>query len=332
MQKSVLEKLLDDNVRFDFGGRGTVNHLPMALVALSRMGASDERLMEYFRWWETNRALPRQESGPEIAENWQAHIGNADMFSALSNFFRQHIAGHGSAETISAAFPALSRGVGAAAFHGLIRLAYGIEAHHDGEIAAGLAALCSRYVDLGVDFDRRSSPSVEAALGRLADALNGATFDGRGIIGKMILAASDPRFRGAVSLPPITPGLLGEIAWASIGLYWQTGNFTVLHMVTATHSARILFDRFPELASERALHALWAAVCAAYSSVGAPRLIEVPAKDGFLPWKQLFAEAVRNNDDHVIKMTYTSHCEAEHYGNPLYQSAAARLVAVGTSK
>jgi hypothetical protein len=47
------------------------------------------------------------------------------------------------------------------------------------------------------------------------------------------------------------------------------------------------------------------------------------------PWEKIFADAVHSNDDHVIKMTYTCHCEKIRYGNPLYHQAAARLVAVG---
>jgi len=60
MSNAVLSRLLDDNSRFDLANRGTVNHLPMALYALSQLGASDARLDEYFRWWEENRALPRR--------------------------------------------------------------------------------------------------------------------------------------------------------------------------------------------------------------------------------------------------------------------------------
>src|SRR5262249_10884574 len=59
MSGAVLRRLLDANERFDLANRGTVNHLPMALYALSRLGASDDRLEEYFGWWEENRALPR---------------------------------------------------------------------------------------------------------------------------------------------------------------------------------------------------------------------------------------------------------------------------------
>src|SRR5437899_388324 len=128
MSKSTLERLLDDNARFDLGGRGTANHLPMALVALSRMGAAEERLVDYFHWWEENRALPRHDSGQLIDRgDWKQYTGDPRMFDALSDTFRRWTADRGSDEVISAIFPELSGGVAAVAFHGLIRLAYGIE-------------------------------------------------------------------------------------------------------------------------------------------------------------------------------------------------------------
>jgi hypothetical protein len=102
-------------------------------------------------------------------------------------------------------------------------------------------------------------------------------------------------------------------------------------MVTASHAARVLFERFPHLASHDALHALWRAACAAYASVGAPPPAEPPVVvvAATPSWPEIFAGAVVNNDDHVIKMTYTCDCEGRRYGNPVYQAAAARLVAVG---
>lgn len=331
MRKSALESLLDDNARFDLGGRGTVNHLPMALFALSRLGACDERLIEYFRWWEENRALPRRDSGCEISRNnWHRCIGKAEMFDALSDCFRHWALDRGSAELIGAVFPRLSGGVAAAAFHGLIRLAYGIEAGHMGEIGAGLAAICSRYAALGIEVDRASpSASVEEAFAQISGALGGASFTGQGIIGRMTAAASDPRFRASFSRPPIGPALLEELARASIALYWQTADFTILHMATASHAARVLFDRFPQLGSDEAIATLWGAACAAYASAGAPLLSDIALQSEPTPWAKIVAGAIVSNDDHVIKMTYTCRCEAAHYGNSLYQHAAARLVAHG---
>jgi hypothetical protein len=331
MSKSTLERLLDDDARFDLGARGTADHLPMALVALSRMGAAEERLVEYFHWWEENRALPRRDSGRQIDRgDWKQYTGDPRMFDALWDTFRRWTADRGSAEVIRAVFPELSGGVAAVAFHGLIRLAYGIETDHAGEIAAGLAAICSRYVDLGLQVgEAPPTASVGSAFARIAEALDGAVFPGDTIIGWMSAAAADPRLAAALSCPAIAPALLEDLAHASIALYWQTSDFTVLHMVTTMHAARVLFDRSPQLASDAAIRALWAASCAAYAAAGAPPLAHVALPSQVPPWHKIFPDAVTSNDAHVIKMTYTCHCEGARYGNPLYQAAAARLVAIG---
>jgi len=331
MTATTLTRLLDDNFRFDVAGRGTVNHLPMALVALSRMGATPDRLLEYFNWWEGNKALPRRDSGGDIGRSeWRRHVGQPQMFDAFSQTFRLWIGDRGGDEVVGSVFPIVCGGIAAAAFHGLIRLAYGIEADHGGEIGAGLAILCARHVELGLNLDAAPfSASVAAAFGHIAEALSGAAFTGDGIIGRMRAAAADPRFMAALTRPPIGPGLLAELARSAIALYWQTGDFTVLHMVTATHAARALFERLPQLASEHAIGALWVAACAAYASVGAPPLSEPSLAAPDLPWEDIFAAAIACNDDHVVKMSYTCHCEGVHYRNPIYQAAASRLVAGG---
>src|SRR5262245_19377370 len=89
MPDATLHRLLDDNVAFDLAGRGTVNHLPMALVALARMDATPSRLEGYARWWRENRALPRVESGSRVDRvDWRWHIGERQAFDALSTCLR----------------------------------------------------------------------------------------------------------------------------------------------------------------------------------------------------------------------------------------------------
>ena len=65
--------------------------------------------------------------------------------------------------------------------------------------------------------------------------------------------------------------------------------------------------------------------------IGPPPLTEYPLPSELQPWERIFADAVVNNDDHVIKMTYTCYSEGAHYRNKLYHAAAARLVAIGRS-
>ena len=331
---SVLVRLLDANDRFDLANRGTVNHLPMALFALSRLGASDSRLQEYFGWWEQNRALPRRPSPrPVSAGSWRSEIGQSDMFDALAASFRARGEAEGADALISEVYPAVADGVAAAAFHGLIRLAYGVEAGHRGEIGAGLATLCSRHAPLGVSLEAApETASVEAGFVRISEALGGRRFTGQGIIGRMQAAAADLHFVASLSRPALPPPtLLAELAGIAIRLYWQTADFTVLHLVTTSHAARVLFGRYPQLLTQQAADALWLAACAGYASVGAPLPQPAEAPQGLPAWPEIGAGAIASNDDHVVKMTYTCRCEEAHYRDPIYRAVAARLVAAGKS-
>lgn len=330
MQNAILRRLLDDNRRFDLTNRGTVNHLPMALYALARIGATDERLIEYFRRWETTRALPRIESErPVEQDDWARHIGDPAMFSALWAYFAHRVAEQGAGKVIGQVFPRVSGGIAAAAFHGLIRLAYGIEADHAGEIGAGLATLCARYADLGLSQRADVVDRVEEGFARIAAQLSGAPFAGQGITGRMAAATADPRFSAGFSLPSFGAEFISDFARIAIALYWQTSNFTVLHLVTGTHAARVLFEAYPHLASGEALAAFWGAACAAYASIGAPPMSRSTAPTEKPPWSSIFAGAIGSDDDHVIKLTYSCYCESIRYGNPLYQAAAAHVVAAG---
>jgi hypothetical protein len=256
------------------------------------------------------------------------------MFDALATAFRRRAEDAGSDVLVGDVFPVVADGVAAAAFHGLIRLAYGIETGHRVEIASALATLCSRHAPLGISLDAAPEvASAEAGFVRIAAALGGTRFTGQGIIGRMQAAAADLHFVASLSCPALPPlALLEDLARVAIRLYWQTGDFTVLHLVTTAHAARIVFGRYPQLATKQAVEALWLAACAAYASIGAPAP-QLPSPPAELPdWPAICAGAVACNDDHVVKMTYTCRCEETHYGDPLYRAAAARLVEAGKSQ
>ena len=165
MSDTVLHRLLTDNDRFALSHRGTVNHLPMALVALAHMGAGEARLKAYFDWWEVNVALPRE--GPETPvafADWRGALGRAEAFHPLAEAIEREIAARGAADVIADLAPTLLEGPGTLAFHALIRLAYGLDAGHDGEVAAALAAWVATFRDLDLRTgDRPAAGSAHRA-------------------------------------------------------------------------------------------------------------------------------------------------------------------------
>jgi hypothetical protein len=325
-----LNELLDANARFDLGARGTTNHCPMALVALARMGASPERLRAFFDMWEREYALPAPAVDKVIARSaWTHYLGNAAAFGALRLTFLDWINDDGPLPVIVAVLTQAPFAPATGAFHALIRLGYGMEAAHRGEIAAGLAALVSSHLPVTVNFNGNgTAETVDAAFIRVARAMEGEIVGGSSITSRLRAVAGDERFRHAVTAPPPGAALLDDIAKAAIVAYWRTADFTVLHTVTGTHAARTLFAQLPESLVAQLLPDLWIALCAAYATVRKPLDVAGPVPHVDAAWDEICRRAIASNNDHVIKMTYTCLSENRREPSPLYLASAARLVGI----
>ncbi|QCP52618.1 questin oxidase family protein [Trinickia violacea] len=326
-----LHELLDANARFDLAARGTTNHCPMALVALAEMGASPARLQEFFDMWEREYALSAPPVGTIIdRREWASHLGNTAAFGALRLCFLDWMADDDPDMVIATVLKEVPFAPATGAFHALIRLAYGIEAAHRGEIAAGLAALISSHLPIDVSFaERPAAESADAAFVHVACAMGDDLAQGNSITARLRAVAGDVRFRRAILAPPVTSSLLDDIARAAIAAYWRTPDFTVLHTVTAAHAARTLFARLDDSLVEPLLPGLWVALCAAYATVRKPLDVEAITPDIDAGWNEVCQRAMVSNDDHVIKMTYTCLCENRREPSPLYLASAARAVGMG---
>ncbi|WP_244439003.1 questin oxidase family protein [Paraburkholderia dilworthii] len=300
----------------------------MALVALAEMGASPARLQEFFDMWEREYALAAPFVDTIISRHeWSGHLGDTSAFGALRLCFLDWIADAGPVSVITEVLQAVPFAPATQAFHALIRLAYGIEAEHAGEIASGLASLVSSHlpIDVAVD-ENRTAESVDAGLDHVARAMSGVVIHGNSITSRLRVVASDVRFAKAVLAPPADVYLLDDLARATIEAYWRNPNFTILHTVTATRAARIVFAELPDTLVGQLLPSLWVALCAAYTTVGCPANANAHTVDATVGWIDVCRMAVASNDDHVIKMVYTCLCEDRRNPSPLYLASAARLL------
>lgn len=326
--QSTLTGLLDRNKRFALDARGTTNHCPMALVALARMGASDERLDAFFEHWALKYAIVETQAGAATVDgDWLAHLGNAAAFSALQRHFSASIAEKGAVAVMRDVISRAPFAPATGAFHAIIRLAYGIEAGHGGEVAAGLAAYVAINLPIHLDGNGgQAALSVDDGLAGLSAQFSGSSWESYSITGQLKAIAADPEFREALQMPPAVPRLLDDMARAAIELYWQKADFTVLHMVTGVHAIRILLAQLPETLGHQLLASTWPAFCAAYVSVGAPPLRPMDRPDTEADWPDVLRHAIRSDNDHVIKMAYTCFEESKRYpGSPYYLAAASRI-------
>ncbi|WP_425257199.1 questin oxidase family protein [Rubrivivax sp. RP6-9] len=307
---SVLYALLDGATRFDAEYRGGLsNHLPMALAALQRLGADDARLQAFARTYAT-RLQPAAAPVPwPSGEPWPDRLGQPDAWPAYRGLFREWLE-HDGSDVLTQALPQLMQGCGAAAFHGLIRTAYALQARHADELADALAYWACRHLPLD-----GTPPATDHGL----------------IFEAMQRAAAAPGFAAAVDAVALDAGTLQRLAHDAALLYAASGDFTVLHLVTSAHALRTLLPHLAEHGDEALLLAVddyVIAYTAALHASGARR--GTPAEP--LPWDTLVATALQSDDDHLIKLVDSCREETQAYGGDAWQRAASRAVADHTPR
>jgi hypothetical protein len=324
-KKRELLPLLDRNHELspEFEG-GLSNHVSMGLYSLAALGASSEQIQRFAEaHWPRLEPLPR-EAGPGISgESWKSHLGQRQAINGYRAFFTAAIAREGRDATLRKFLPALLPGVGAAAFHPLIRTAYGVRFGDDREVSDGLAYWATAYLPLGPLGSAGTQRDPRALLARVhaTPALAGRDLSGYLIVGKMKAASELPEFRAQANALAPDDGTLAALAAASVRLYIQNRDFTALHAVTGTHAYRLLQ---PFIApSELGLRYFWQALLAAYVSIGAPSVVE-PAASSVPAWNDSVERARASLDEHDIKLVDVAREQGAFYADPLYRRAAAR--------
>ncbi len=301
-------------------GNALADHLPMTLAALKHMGASELRRAVYARDYVEHKHL--------------RPLAASDTELAARTAMRSRIEADGRASVLAAELATLGRGIGAGAFHALIRVAYGIVEEDDDEIAAGLVYWRDVFLDLGATslpreakrFDvRMALDSVRTSLADVARRIG----DRGHISAQMEHVADDTAFDLACGHPSFDESSLGEIAAAMVRAFAATQSFRLLHAMTATHALRIVLPLARD--SDQLMQDFWRAVVAVYVSAGAPPL---PAErmwqqefDAVPAWSLLNAQACESEDEHVIKATYTAWSENNVYHDRVYGLAVQRYLA-----
>ena len=329
---------IDHSLRFDAEyGQRLSNHLPMLLVALHRLGADDAHLQragERYAKQQALHAMPPLQPW-SAGDPWREPLGQPQAWPRYRDLFTTWLQEEGAGETLRQVLPALMPGCGAAAFHGLIRTAYAVDAGHRAELAHALAYWGSRWLDLGglsadlpADLPAVSSPTVSdpAALIKRAAALPGVGASASSyIVERLHHAAWQPGFAAAVAPLRLDAQTLSRLARHAARLYASSGNFTVLHLATSAWALRLLQPFIDEDDQPAALGAYWRAYAAGAASVaGRIKPGRAPAAK---PWPQIVQAALNSDDEHVVKLVHAcQQDQAAHGGADDWQRAATRAV------
>lgn len=272
------------------------NHLPMALAALKRLGADDARLAAFAaRYSQRLRPAPAAAEWP-AGQPWRTRLGQPGAWAAYRHLFLHWLVTEDADAVLQQTLPTLMVGCGGAAFHGLIRTAYAVQAGHGQELADALAYWACRWLDLGppLPSGKRADPAP------LLKALAQPRPAGELIVDRMIEAARQPGFDAAIAGLRIDENTLPRLARLAARLHARSGNFTALHLVTSAQAVGVLLPFIDD--TPPALAAYWRAYAAGFAA-GFAASGAVPGRaPAARPWPDLMAAARASDDDHLIKL------------------------------
>jgi hypothetical protein len=287
------------------------DHLPMAVTALAAMGAGDQRLATWAADYADRQALrPADPAETAGRAKWRAAIAR-----------------DGARTTLIDAMQTLGDGIGAAAFHAPIRAAYALERNDETDLASALESWEREFVALPV-VRTSQRVSVADALAALAHAPLDRTSPRVALIadGMRIVGTRDG-FADLVATVP-SADALDDLALAAAATFAATGNFTALHVMTGTHAFRNLSRALG--GADGLMPAFWSAYVAATIVAGAAPSLDdevlEPLRRERHSWEALLERAVAQDDDHVIKATYTAFRLNEAHDDPVFATAAARYL------
>jgi hypothetical protein len=325
---SALQSLLDQYQHLppEYGD-SLSNHLPMALQALHNLGADEQRLHNFAASYVTRfRPWPHAGTG-QVKQQWQSLRGDISAFSDLRTTFMANLQRHGTEVTLQMLLPDLWPGVAAAAFHGLIRTAHASQAGHADELASGLAYWAARWQAIAPGLPGPALAFGEWSAGLVAQA-GGARPAGRLITQRMDAVQHTTAHQDLASRLVLGPATLHPLSEFALHQYARSGNFTVLHLVTASRAAGVVLAAANAEQHAMALKALVPAYTAAFLASGiAPPNPSTTPMSTIRTWPEIIAAAIQSDDDHTIKLVHASLQLAQMHGDAICQRAAERALA-----
>ncbi|KLV07562.1 DUF4243 domain-containing protein [Photobacterium ganghwense] len=312
-------QLIRQGQRYDpVYGRGLANHLPMALAALAFQGASENQLDAFYHHY-TGQLVPMR---PACTDAQTPTLGNRADFGRFLSRYRRQIHQQGIEQTVRHALPELLPGLISAAFHGVIRLSYGVTLQDPDEVAIALAYWASEYQTLGA-LHQSETIQAEQQLRLVQHHFAAHSYQPGLIVDRIAELSSLPEFASLA----VTPADLNEplVARLTIRHYLATNNFTLLHGVTGFQALHQLQPYLAEPAL--ALRYYWQAFVAALGVAGtaAPpvSIRDCPP----LQWAHWQAQTCTSDDDHTIKLIYSCQYLYHHFSLPEYPAAIMRRLA-----
>ncbi|QPJ62304.1 MAG: questin oxidase family protein [Candidatus Nitronauta litoralis] len=187
----IVEMLLNDqSYHIEFNGFLT-NHAKQGVVALMGLGASAQRIKEYYEHYAKQTTYGFGLETPKISEreitqnNWQVYFGKHCSFTSYCEVFDQKEKELGMDRLLEEYVPILLPGCVGSLMHGTIHLGWGLDSGNRWMIIEGLAYMAFSYVSCQPEkifsstFDSEADKSILGSLLHMAEEweTNGEALD-----------------------------------------------------------------------------------------------------------------------------------------------------------
>ena len=165
---NVMETLLNDqSYHIEFNVFLT-NHVKHAVIALNRLGASPQRIQEYYETYAKCTPYGYGLEPPKPSEhiitqdNWQVYFGKHCSFTSYCQFFDQKEKELGIERLLAEYVPSLLPGCVGSLMHGTIHLGWALDSGNRWMIIEGLAYMAFSYVSCQPEKTSPSAPEPVA--------------------------------------------------------------------------------------------------------------------------------------------------------------------------
>lgn len=292
------------------------NHLPMTLIAMQRLGASDKQMCQFYNdYIEKLEPIKKTECDDQLLQQFKMNGIQQTLLDFLGVY---------------------AHGISASAFHGLIRLGYAVMTEDRKEIAIALTYFKNESQSLGCFASSQSSNSAHTSTDltsivekiRNTPTLFEQIIPAPNIIVRLQKVSEIDDFTAIVSACSLLRTDLSELTRFTLALYMATQDFTALHGMTSCHALQTILNYLHQNSDQQPpsyhrrlqeievllIRYYTLSLSAAYISIGTPSFdiaaIKMPSRlksnDKSKPdWQSLAETALNGGDDHDIKFLFT---------------------------
>lgn len=313
---------------------GLANHGPMAAEALIALGRSDAvaRWVEDYAGRLDSPPSPRDPIPPAA---WTDVLGRRERVADWAVFFRRELAEAPWRDVLRRWVPRLAPGFVAAATHGAIRTGHAARALAGREtpprlheLAEGLAYWAANFTRLPESDGTAGRARPSEAVGTL-ELLPASERRSGGFITARLAGLFDfASFRDVASRVAVTgdpSAFFSDLTETFARIYLENATpgkvITFVHAVTGPSAARLLLPYADESGTRALMRYAWQAAAALYVAMGdrpSQPLREADPVDA----GTLVDRAVRNGDEHAIKLTEACLREDKVHPRPVFRLAA----------